>query len=184
MFSAPTSSAPIQLHHGDCLEVMKGIPNGSVDCVITDPPYEKEAHTLQRRVKRGAGVMEVEPLSFHPITEQERTIAAKEIARVAKRWVLTFCQIEAVPLWRHVYEEVGLLYKRTCLWIQPDGMPQYSGDRPGMGYETILAMHTSTASKWNGGGETWCIYVQQKRQWRQKSSSSYNKTPSAHVLSC
>jgi DNA modification methylase len=24
---------------GDCLEVMKGIPDGAVDCVITDPPY-------------------------------------------------------------------------------------------------------------------------------------------------
>ena len=27
------------LYHGDCLEVMKGIPDGSVDAVITDPPY-------------------------------------------------------------------------------------------------------------------------------------------------
>lgn len=24
---------------GDCLEVMNGIPDGAVDCVITDPPY-------------------------------------------------------------------------------------------------------------------------------------------------
>jgi len=24
---------------GDCLEVMKDIPNNSIDCVITDPPY-------------------------------------------------------------------------------------------------------------------------------------------------
>ena len=24
---------------GDCLERMKEIPDGSVDCVITDPPY-------------------------------------------------------------------------------------------------------------------------------------------------
>jgi len=29
----------INLFHGDCLEVMKGIPDGSVDAVITDPPY-------------------------------------------------------------------------------------------------------------------------------------------------
>jgi hypothetical protein len=28
-----------ELHHGDCLEVMKSIPDGSVDCVLTDPPY-------------------------------------------------------------------------------------------------------------------------------------------------
>ena len=30
----------IELIHGDCLEKMKDIPDGSVDCVITDPPYE------------------------------------------------------------------------------------------------------------------------------------------------
>ena len=30
---------PIELWHGDCLELMKNIPNGSVDLVLTDPPY-------------------------------------------------------------------------------------------------------------------------------------------------
>lgn len=29
----------IDLRHGDCLEVMKTIPDGSVDMVLTDPPY-------------------------------------------------------------------------------------------------------------------------------------------------
>ena len=28
-----------ELHHGDCLEVLKTIPDASVDAVITDPPY-------------------------------------------------------------------------------------------------------------------------------------------------
>ena len=28
-----------KLLHGDCLERMKEIPDGSVDCIITDPPY-------------------------------------------------------------------------------------------------------------------------------------------------
>ena len=28
-----------QIIHGDCLEVMKGLPDGSVNAVITDPPY-------------------------------------------------------------------------------------------------------------------------------------------------
>jgi len=31
--------ARIELHHGDCLEVMKEIPDGSVDMILTDPPY-------------------------------------------------------------------------------------------------------------------------------------------------
>lgn len=31
--------AMIDLKHGDCLELMKDIPDGSVDLVLTDPPY-------------------------------------------------------------------------------------------------------------------------------------------------
>lgn len=142
----------ITLIHGDCMEQMKTLEDKSIDCVITDPPYESEAHTQQRRVKRGGGVMEVEALDFTPMNVESRSRAANEIARVARRWVLTFCQVEAAPLWRKVYEDSGLVYKRTCIWVKPDGMPQYSGDRPGMGYETILAMHTPGRSEWNGGG--------------------------------
>jgi site-specific DNA-methyltransferase (adenine-specific) len=29
----------IDLRYGDCLELMKNIPNGSIDAIITDPPY-------------------------------------------------------------------------------------------------------------------------------------------------
>lgn len=30
----------IELHNGDCLEVMKGLADNSVDSIVTDPPYE------------------------------------------------------------------------------------------------------------------------------------------------
>ena len=33
------SSLKFDLWKGDCLELMKDIPDGSVDCIITDPPY-------------------------------------------------------------------------------------------------------------------------------------------------
>lgn len=47
---------------------------------------------------------------------------------------------------------VVLFYKRTCPWVKPDGKPQYSGDRPGIGYESIVACHAPGRSTWNGGG--------------------------------
>lgn len=140
----------VALYHGDCRELLG--PMGGVDHVITDPPFEAEAHTLQRRVKRGGGVMAVEPLEFPPITAWERAYAMSAFHSLARRWVLVFCQVEGAPLWRTSGETAGLTYRRTCLWVKPDGMPQYSGDRPGMGYETFLAMHKPGPSRWNGGG--------------------------------
>jgi site-specific DNA-methyltransferase (adenine-specific) len=32
-------SLPWQVIHGDCLDVMRGLPDGCVDAVVTDPPY-------------------------------------------------------------------------------------------------------------------------------------------------
>ena len=67
--------------HGDCLEVLPTLADKSVDHVITDPPYEAEAHTKQRRVKSGRNlsgggvtdVMHSRPLSFEPLTEAIRS---------------------------------------------------------------------------------------------------------------
>lgn len=143
--------AAVTLYHGDMRALLATF--GAVDHVITDPPYEAEAHTLQRRVKRGNGtVLAVEPLEFPPIRPWERAYAMDAFASLARRWVLVFCQIEGAPLWRACGETSGLTYKRTCLWVKPDGMPQLTGDRPGMGYEAFLAMHKAGRSQWNAGG--------------------------------
>ena len=41
----------IQLYNGDCLELMKNIPDGSVDLVLTDPPYGTMNTDGGRRIK-------------------------------------------------------------------------------------------------------------------------------------
>src|SRR5690606_15671940 len=124
----------VTLYHGDCLDLLPEI--GEVDHVITDPPYAAEAHTKARRVKRG-GVAVMEPLSCEPMTPEVRDAVGAGIARATRRWALVFCQIGAVTLWRDAVERGPHTYRRTCIWHKPDGQPQLSGDRPGMGYESI-----------------------------------------------
>ena len=34
-----------QLYLGDCLDIMRGMPDKSVDAVITDPPYDERTQT-------------------------------------------------------------------------------------------------------------------------------------------
>lgn len=148
---------------GDCQQV----PWPVVDHVITDPPYEAAAHTLQRRVARDVAPrdappkseidsrgrkMEVEPLSFAPISEELRGWAGLEMARVAKRWIVAFCQVEAAVKWSEALAAGGATTKRIGVWVKPDGMPQFSGDRPGMGYESMVFAHRKGRSRWNGGG--------------------------------
>ena len=37
--NTPLTIGPATLHHGDCLEVLRTLPDNSVDAVVTDPPY-------------------------------------------------------------------------------------------------------------------------------------------------
>jgi site-specific DNA-methyltransferase (adenine-specific) len=40
--TGPVSGGRVTLHHGDCLEVLRQIPDASIDAVVTDPPYGLE----------------------------------------------------------------------------------------------------------------------------------------------
>jgi hypothetical protein len=147
--------ASVRLYHGDCLDVLPQL--GQVDHVITDPPYEAEAHTMGRRAFSGRsdathpkGIAEERPLGFDPITEAQRASAGALMAGVSCGWVLVFCQVEAAMLWR---ASLPAKYLRTQIWRKVDGAPQFTGDRPGMGYESIVTCWAGDGrSRWNGGG--------------------------------
>jgi len=147
------------LRHGDCLEGLRGLADKSVDCTITDPPYEAEAHTKGRRRKidaNGNGYCVAAPLPFAAITEDQRTEIAWHLGRVSARWILVFCQVEASQAWATALTSspFGIEYIRTMVWIKPDGQPQFTGDRPGCGYESIVVAHRGGKKRWNGGGKT------------------------------
>ena len=154
-----------EMHHGDCLAVMAEMPDRSVAHVITDPPYEAEAHTKARRSlkdatqKRGAkNTGEVrridQPLeiSFGAMTMELREASADQFERLADRWVIAFCQVEAVAIWRGALVSAGLDWIRGGVWRKPDGAPQFTGDRPGQGFECLAIAHRLGRKKWNGGG--------------------------------
>lgn len=142
----------IDLRCGDCLELMREIPDASIDAVITDPPYEAEAHTPMRRTRamiEGRAVAVGMP--FDPITETLRAQIINESGRVCKKWCLMFCQAEAVGRYQDLF---GDHWRRAMVWVKPDSPPQFSGDRPAMGYESICAAWLGECkSKWNGGGK-------------------------------
>lgn len=143
---------------GDCLDDISGLaalPDQSIDHACFDPPYEKEAHTKQVRASnKGPGQSNAVPfeLDFAAITEQERNAIAAHLARVVRRWTLTFCQAEGLHLWRAAFEAAGMSWRRAGLWVKPDAQPQLTGDRPGTGAESIAIAHAKGRSRWNGGG--------------------------------
>jgi len=141
-----------RLYLGDCREILPTLDFASH--VISDPPYEKEAHRIGRRtqasLKRGVNA----DLDFAAITEDMRAFAATECARISAGWVILFCQAEAAGSWRDALEAAGAKYKRTMVWIKPDATPQFNGQMPAPGYESMpIAWCGVGHSRWNAGGK-------------------------------
>lgn len=150
------------LRLGSCLDPITGLASladDSVDVTITDPPYEAEAHTLQRRIKvvgggKNFGVADTQPLDFTPITKADRIEAAAQIVRVTRHAALVFCQVEAVVAWRDALEAAGFVYRRTIPWVKPDAMPALHGRWPGQAFESIVLATAKRGRACPGGGKS------------------------------
>jgi site-specific DNA-methyltransferase (adenine-specific) len=146
-----------ELRLGDCIEGMRTLADKSVDHVIEDPPYEDEAHTLQRRQKGKTTVpggnqeyREVKDavLTFSAITAAQRAAVAIEVGRVARGFSVTFCQVEAVADWRRDLTAGGMVYRRTIPWVKPDAMPSLHGRWPGQAFESIVTASAHDDPEW------------------------------------
>lgn len=103
---------PIELWQGDCLELMKNIPDGSVDLVLTDPPY---------------GTMKGAPISSwkarNDCAEWDTTLDTEklfaEISRVLRRngKAVLFCQ---EPYTSHLITNVppSMLFCYRGIWLK------------------------------------------------------------------
>lgn len=150
------------IHVGDCIEWLEGLPDASVDHCITDPPYSEHVHAKSLaaplKVRNATARKNIRPqprkrdLGFVSLTPALQRDVALELARVVRRWVLIFCDPEAIGTWRYALAGAGLDVVRVGVWIKPNGAPQFTGDRPGTGYESIVIAHRKGRKRWNGGG--------------------------------
>lgn len=139
------------LHFGDGIEFMRQLPDGAVDHVMTDPPYGEETHKGARTRKGMSTGIVTEGntlIDFDHITHEQFITLCTEAVRVAKRWVVMTCE------WRHaaLAEQSDLPVVRLGVWVKPNAAPQFTGDRPGMGWESVLILHREGAKRWNDGG--------------------------------
>lgn len=138
---------PHRLILGDCREILPTLQG--VDCVMSDPPYgDEDTHaghlsTVLLKCGEPAG----QALRFDGISADELLGMARQWCDLARRWVVFSCE------WKHAHrlDEAGLLV-RLGIWRKPDGAPQFTGDRPGTGWEAVAVCHRPGRKVWNGGG--------------------------------
>lgn len=135
----------VQIWHGDCREILPTL--GPVDLVLTDPPYSPAWHAGARSMQS----LDASFIDFDPIADGAWLL---DVAPLARRWVV------ATMDWRHIAEVAkeppsGLRFVRFGVWVKPNGAPQFTGDRPGPGWEGIAFLHRDgTPLRWHGGGRS------------------------------
>lgn len=140
----------VTLFCGDCREILGTL---SADHIITDPPFDQEAHTPARRARSG-GLHQNMPLDFAPLDAGTRGDVARATKAICSGWFLAFCQTEQVAAWRDDIEAAGLKYKTPMIWVKPDAVPKLNGQGPAIGYESIVSAWCGPGyARWNGGGK-------------------------------
>ena len=136
------------LYLGDCVDILPTLDK--VDAVITDPPYGNEnthaGHLAKVVLKNGESSRQT--LGFDGISEEQMIAMTHDWVEKANRWVVFTSE------WKFMsaLDAAGLLV-RFGIWRKPDGAPQFTGDRPGTGWEAIAICHKTGRKRWNGGGK-------------------------------
>ncbi len=111
-----------KIYCGDCLDLMKEIPDKSIDLVLTDPPYNtmvnedilQNGKTIVRRyVPFDAINLNIEGL-------------IKNISRVLSDGgnLIIFCSDRQIGDYIRAFESQGLKYRNTLVWSKGSAMPK------------------------------------------------------------
>ena len=126
----------IKLYKGDCLELMKSIPDGSIDAVITDPPYQKTQNSwdsiiplepmweqIKRVIKPNGAIVLFGQNTF----TFKLGLSNEKMFRYTLTWEKTkaggFLNAKRMPLQAH--EDILVFYKQL-----PTYNPQFEEGKP------------------------------------------------------
>lgn len=149
--------------HGECQRALSML--SAVDHVITDPPYSERVHSMSRAGMRrtplrdgnghitNCAITRERDFGFDHLDPTLRRLVSFESARICQGWGLFFSDVESVHMWTSDLVDCGMDHCRVGAWVKVGGTPQFTGDRPGVGFEAIEIAHHKGRKRWNGGGK-------------------------------
>ena len=115
-----------QMIHGDCFDILKDIPDGSIDAVITDPPY-------------GIGLAKWDSVVDIPLF-------TKEVKRVTNGFYAFFGQMPTMINWINSANNEKLHYCEHISWVKRVEMPMHP--RLKRKHESILIYSQKSCNKY------------------------------------
>ncbi len=145
----PTESIII----GDCVENMKAIPNGSVDCIFADPPYNLQlGGDLHRPNNSKVDAVDndwdqFESLKAYDEFTREWLSAARDtLTDDGSIWVIgSYHNIFRLG---YILQDLGFWVLNDIIWRKSNPMPNFRGRRFTNAHETMIWASKSQKSKY------------------------------------
>jgi len=142
-----------QIIHGDCIEILKSLPENSVDCVFADPPYNLQLSkdlyrpnmTKVDAVDDGwdkfSDFKEYDTFTCHWLSASQRVL--KETGTI---WVIgSYHNIYRVG---SIMQDLGFWILNDILWIKNNPMPNFRGVRFTNAHETMIWAQKKQGAKY------------------------------------
>jgi predicted RNA methylase len=150
----------VTLYLSDCRDILPRLEK--LDAVVTDPPYGEVTHAGAR----SANSLDRPTVDFAPLAGGDLVRFCRRFVELANRWVIMTCEWQQAAC----LEAAGAPLVRLGVWVKPNGAPQFTGDRPGMGWEAVAILHRDGTKRWNAGGHhaVWTCPIEQGEHPTQK----------------
>lgn len=127
------------IKQGDCLELMKDIPDNSIDLIVTDPPYLISCKTSHRKDKQHDFCTTI----ANDDNKQLIIDCIKECYRVLKddAAMYMFCSSKTVDVFKPVLENAGFNFKNLIVWVKNNWTAGDLKAQFGQQYEFIFLLN-------------------------------------------
>lgn len=142
-----------EVYTGDCIELMKNIPDNSVDLIFADPPYNLQLNNeLYRPNQTKVDAVDDEWDKFNSFDEYDEFSRKwlSECKRILKDtgslWVIgTYHNIFRIGT---IIQDLGFWILNDVIWIKTNPMPNFKGTRFNNAHETLIWATKSKNSKY------------------------------------
>lgn len=166
----PTDDEPVKVFQADCLDVLRSLPDGCVDAVITDPPYSERTHrghdaSAAGMAGSGNDGAKRKSLGYGSWSMDDVSRFIPEMCRVSSGWVATMTDHTLAPVIAKYLDACGRYVFAPLPFYAPGSRCRLSGDGPSSWTDWIIVARTAKQLRWGTlpGG-----YVAEAG-WRERS---------------
>ncbi|MEJ5154369.1 DNA methyltransferase [Gluconobacter wancherniae] len=142
-----------QILRGECIETMKTLPDGSVDCIFADPPYNLQLRGELRRPDETVvdGVDDAwdkfdDYATYDNFTREWLTEARRILHKDGTIWVIG--SYHNVFRLGAIMQDLGFWILNDIVWRKSNPMPNFRGRRFTNAHETLIWASRSPQSRY------------------------------------